>query len=151
MSGSRTDPFDHMVHTAHTWLAGIADAFGTDDRRFAYRVLRAWLHTLRDRLTVEGGAHFAAQLPELVRGVYYDGWSPSRVPVKYGPEEFVDRFVTEANIPAEDVPWTVARISLIMQAHFSPGQLEHALAQLPEWLHDIYAGVDVRRKDRPAA
>jgi hypothetical protein len=29
-------------------------------------------------------AHVAAQLPELLRGVFYDGWNPSKVPVKKG-------------------------------------------------------------------
>jgi uncharacterized protein (DUF2267 family) len=54
MPRSRFDAFDHMMHTAHAWLADVAAAFGTEDRRFAYRVLRAWLHTLRDRLTPAG-------------------------------------------------------------------------------------------------
>lgn len=142
MSHSRADPFDHMVHTAHAWLADIAEAFGTTDRRFAYRVLRAWLHTLRDRLTVDGAVQFAAQLPELVRGVYYEGWNPSRVPLKYGREEFVERFATEANIPTDDVRRVVARVTVIMQGHLSPGQLDHAFAPLPGWLRDIAVGVD---------
>jgi len=29
------------------------------------------------------------QLPLLVRGVYYEGWDPSRVPVKMDKEEFL--------------------------------------------------------------
>ena len=150
MSHQKTGTFDHMVHTANAMVADIAEVFGTTDRRFAFRVLRAWLHTLRDRLTVEEAAHFAAQLPELVRGVYYDGWNPSRVPVKYGPEEFTARFAREASIPVEDVSWTAARVSVIMQAHFSAGQLEHALSQLPEWLREIVAGVEMPAR-RPAA
>lgn len=151
MPRSKTDTFDHMIHNANTWLSDVAEAFGTKDRRFAYRVLRAWLHTIRDRLTVDGAAHFASQLPELVRGVYYDGWHPSRVPVKYGPDEFVDRFATEANIPADDVRRTAARVSTVMQAKFSPGQLDHALAQLPEWLRDIVAGSEVEGEEQPTA
>jgi uncharacterized protein (DUF2267 family) len=131
-----------MVNTANTWLADVAEAFGTKDRRFAYRVLRAWLHTLRDRLTVERAAQFAAQLPELVRGVYYEGWNPSRVPLKYGREEFVERFATEANIPTDDVRRVAARLMVIMQAHLSPGQLDHVLVPLPGWLRDIAVGVD---------
>ena len=65
---------EHWMHTAHTWINDVAKEFDTDDREFAYRVLRAWLHTLRDRLTVEASAHFAAQLPDLIRGVFYAGW-----------------------------------------------------------------------------
>lgn len=150
MAHQKTGTFDHMVHTANAMVADIAEVFGTTDRRFAFRVLRAWLHTLRDRLTVAEAAHFAAQLPELVRGVYYDGWNPSRVPVRYGHDEFTAKFAREASIPVEDVSWTAARVSVIMQAHFSAGQLEHALAQLPEWLREIVAGVEMPAQ-RPAA
>lgn len=150
MSHQKTGTFDHMVHTANAMVADIAEVFGTTNRRFAFRVLRAWLHSLRDRLTVEESAHFAAQLPELVRGVYYDGWNPSRVPVKYGSEEFTARFAKQAGIPVDDVQWTAARVSVIMQAHFSAGQLEHALAQLPEWLREIFAGIEMPAR-RPAA
>lgn len=38
-------------------------ALDTDDRRFAYRVLRAWPRALRDRLTVEGLGEYAPAQP----------------------------------------------------------------------------------------
>jgi uncharacterized protein (DUF2267 family) len=143
MSRRSADVFDRPIRTSQTWLSDVADVFGTDDLRFACRVVRAWLHTVRDRLTVPEAVHFGAQLPELLRGVYYDGWNPVRAPVKYGPDEFVTRFAREAMIPVADVRWTAARVSLIMQAHVSPGQLDHVLAQLPAWLRDIVGGVDL--------
>jgi uncharacterized protein (DUF2267 family) len=64
---------DRSIDKTNTWLAEIASEFGTEDRRLAYRVTRAWLHELRDRLPVPIAANFAAQLPELLRGVFYDG------------------------------------------------------------------------------
>ncbi len=64
----------------------MAKEFYTEDRQFADRVLRAWLHTLRDRLTVEASAHFSAQLPDLIRGIFYQAWNPSAVPDKYDAE-----------------------------------------------------------------
>ncbi len=47
------------------------------DRHVAWHVLGAVLRTLRDRLTIEESAHLSAQLPLLVRGLYYDQWQPS--------------------------------------------------------------------------
>jgi hypothetical protein len=38
---------DHSLDRATTWLAEVAPEFGTEDRRFAYRVTRAWMHVLR--------------------------------------------------------------------------------------------------------
>ena len=78
MSFTRISSLDQSVQKANTCLAEIADEFGAGDRRLAYRVTRAWPHTLRDRLPVTMAANFAAQLSELLRGVFYDGWSPSR-------------------------------------------------------------------------
>ena len=87
-----------------------AAEFGTEDRQFAYRVTRAWLHALRDRLPVPVAANFAAQLPEVLRGVFYGGWSPSRVPVKFGPREYVLRFARDAGIHDADVRQRAARL-----------------------------------------
>jgi uncharacterized protein (DUF2267 family) len=62
MSSTGISSLDQSIEKANAWLARIADEFATDDRRLAYRILCAWLHALRDRLTVTIGAHFAAQL-----------------------------------------------------------------------------------------
>lgn len=137
---TNSDNFHHALQTANRWLADVAREFGTRDRRFAYRVLRAWLHTLRDRLTVESTAKFSSQLPELLRGVYYDGWEPHKVPVKYGPEEYVRRFAYEARIPVDEVRPAAASVASAIATHLSRGQLEVALAQLPEPLRTMIAG-----------
>ncbi|QDI72595.1 hypothetical protein CD934_30790 [Streptomyces calvus] len=99
--------------------------------------MRAWLHTFRDRLTVDVAAHVAAQLPELLRGVYYDGWNPSAVPIKYDRDGYVNRFAQEAKIAPEDVPRTAAAVTSVVREHFSPGALESAVEQLPHGIRDV--------------
>jgi uncharacterized protein (DUF2267 family) len=132
MPTTKVSVFDHAVHTANTWVNGVAREFDTDDRHFVYRVLRAWLHTLRDRLTVETAAHFAAQLPELLRGIYYEGWNPSAVPEKFDADEYVSRFAREAVISPADVRRAAAAVTAVVQHHLSRGQVDKALDQLPE-------------------
>ncbi|MEU4813712.1 DUF2267 domain-containing protein [Nocardia fluminea] len=63
------------------WLHAVAESLDTEDSRFALRAPRAWLHTVRDRIGVNSSAHLSAQLLELLRGVYYENWVPSHVPV----------------------------------------------------------------------
>lgn len=132
------DPLARAHNSAHEWLASIGSALGTRDRRYTYRVLRAWLHTLRDRLTVESSAHFSAQLPELFRGTYYDGWVPSRVPVRYNTDECLDRIANEAMIRRSDAPDAIAGVSAGMRGLLSDGALDHVLQQLPRDLRALF-------------
>jgi len=49
------------------------------------------LHAPRDRLPVQETADLAAQLPVLIRGIYYEGWDPARVPMKMSRDGFTAR------------------------------------------------------------
>jgi uncharacterized protein (DUF2267 family) len=146
--------FAQAVHRASVWVADVATALGTRDRNFARRVLRAWLHTLRDRLTVDATAKFGQQLPELLRGMYYDGWEPSRVPMRYNQAEYVQRFAAEARVEPRDVPQLAAAVTHVISEHMSPGQVAEALAELPNSLRATVqdgAPVPERVEPRPSA
>jgi len=135
---SHPDPLAHAEHTARDWLARISTSLGTDDQRYVYRVLRAWLHAVRDRLTVESAAHFGAQLPELLRGTFFEGWVPHRVPLRYDTGAFAARFATDARIALSDVPATIRALTNALRDLFSPGQLDHALALMPRALRTAF-------------
>ncbi|MBO0877104.1 MAG: DUF2267 domain-containing protein, partial [Pseudonocardia sp.] len=100
-------------------------------RHYACRGLRAWLHTVRDRVTVDGAAHFAAQPPMLLRGLFFDGWTPSRVPVKYDAEQLVLTAAQEANVSLADARTAIPAVTAALTERCAPGQLDHLLAQLP--------------------
>ena len=74
MSTTGLPVFDRTVQETNLWLKAIMEGLHTDDRHLAYLCLRATLHALRDRLGPENAVHLAAQLPMLVRGLYYEGW-----------------------------------------------------------------------------
>ncbi len=131
MSRTGVDSLDRSIDKTNVWLADVARSFGTDDRRMAYRVTRSWLHTLRDRLPVPIAAHLAAQLPDLLRGVFYDGWNPSKVPIKFGRDEFVVRFAKDAQVHHHEVPMAGALVTSAMRRHMSSGAIDEALGALP--------------------
>ncbi len=144
MSFTGVDSLDSSIEKVNRWLADVAQALGTHDRRFCYRVTRAWLHCLRDRLTVQVAAHFAAQLPELLRGVFYDGWNPAHVPVKFGSAEYVARFVRDAGVHDTDVPKAAAAVTGVIRQHMSAGAVDEAFALLPADLRQLLEGTAVR-------
>jgi uncharacterized protein (DUF2267 family) len=75
MSATGLEVFDRTVQLTNIWLDELMQELGPD-RQHAYHVLRAVLHALRDRLPLGQVAHLGAQLPLLVRGIYYEGWRP---------------------------------------------------------------------------
>ena len=82
MSATGLDTFDRTLHETNHWLKIVMKELRTDSRRQAYVALRASLHALRDRIGPENSVHFAAQLPILLRGVFYEGWQPSETPTR---------------------------------------------------------------------
>ncbi len=137
MSFTGVDSLDRSIDKATAWLTDIDAGFGTSDRNLAYRVLRAWLHNLRDRLSVEVAAHFAAQLPELLRGVFFDGWNPSRVPQKYDRAAYVTRFAREARVRDADVVKAAGIVTAVARRHMSAGVVAQAFGLLPADLREL--------------
>ena len=135
------DVFDRSDRTAREWVDTVAEHLGTDDRAYAYRVLRAWLHTVRDRLTVDGAVHAAAQLPLLLRGLFYDGWTPSRAPVKYKADQFLLMIAQDARISLDEARRLAPAVTAALIRRCSPGQIEHVLFQLPAPLQQLLTPV----------
>lgn len=136
-SMSRRDEEDrvHFVSTTvqktYEWLDEIADATGVS-RSDAYHILRSSLHVLRDRLIIDEVADLGAQLPILVRGVYYDAWNPSKNPQKMDATEYVARFIRNAQLEPEQEPVaTLQAATDVLRRHVTAGEMEDVLSSLP--------------------
>ena len=82
MSAVGLESIEHTVHVTHTWINELDELLGWSNKSRSYRLLRSVLQALRDWLPVNEAADFAAQLPNLLRGVYYEQWRPASTPVK---------------------------------------------------------------------
>lgn len=91
MSVTGLPTFDKTLHETNAWLKDLMEELHTDDRQAAYVVLRATLHALRDRIGPENAVHLGAQLPMLLRGMYYEGWKMTRPPT---PDHTETQFLT---------------------------------------------------------
>jgi uncharacterized protein (DUF2267 family) len=91
MSSTGLEVLDKSIQTTHIWLKEIMADHG-NDRQVAWHILGAVLRALRDRLPADLAAHLGAELPLVVRGLYYDQYKPSEQPdVTRTLDAFLDR------------------------------------------------------------
>ncbi len=135
------DVFDRAVHKTFTWMHELGRELGTDDRHKIWIALRAGLHALRDRLPHAEVAQLAAQLPLIVRGLFYDGWVPARTPLKVrNREEFFHLVAREFPPGFELSPQAVFQATMkVLRRHVSPGEIEDVLQSLPRDIRETVA------------
>jgi uncharacterized protein (DUF2267 family) len=131
--------FDSTLHTTNVWLNEIDERMGWIDRHRSYHALRAVLHALRDRLTVEAAAALAAQLPLLVRGLYYEGWHPAGKPLKERKkEEFLAHIARAFRDDPVDAEAVTRAVFGVLARHVSAGEVEAISRLLPPEIRALW-------------
>jgi uncharacterized protein (DUF2267 family) len=140
MSATGLDVFDTTIQKTNIWLNDVARQAGCPGKHAAYQALRATLHALRDRLTVDEVAQLAAQLPMLIRGLYYEGWDPSGKPLRLRHrDEFLERIAQELRGSDQWDPELAARgVFSVLAQHVSEGEIEDVRDLLPAKLRDLW-------------
>ena len=144
MSANGLEVFDKTLETTHVWLKEIMADLGPD-KQVAWKALSTVLHKLRDRLSINLAAHLGAQLPLLVRGVYYDQFEPAKMPTECrNREEFiaeVAEWLSDTRpVDPEDAIRSVFRV---ISLHISQGQVEHVKQALPKSLRQMWDEAEV--------
>jgi len=149
MSTTGLDVFDKTLQNTYLWLKDIMEDLGPD-RHVAYRVLGAVLHALRDRLTVDEAAHLGAQLPLLVRGIYFDQWHPAGKPNKIRDrDEFLQRIGEELRDIRPVDPEDAARsVFKTVSRHISAGEVEDVYSSLPQTIRQLWPQADTTSQTR---
>jgi uncharacterized protein (DUF2267 family) len=144
MSTTGLEAFDTTLQKTHAWLNELMTELGWEDNRHgAYLALRTVLHTLRDHLTVEEAVHLGAQLPMLLRGVYYEGWTLTSKPVKERHKaEFLapitEAFRADERIDAEQVVRAVFRV---LSRRITAGEIADVKHLLPAALRELWPAI----------
>jgi uncharacterized protein (DUF2267 family) len=136
---------DTSLQRTHEWLHEVGRELGFDNERAAYAALRATLHAVRDRLPVELVAHLGAELPMLVRGIYYDGWHPSAAKLKAAhAEDFLDamRRELEGHDELQNVTKVARNVLHVIDQRVEPGQIDRILGALPEKVRRFWRGAE---------
>ena len=136
------DIIDSTVQQTYEWLNAIGGELNWPDHRRQYLALRSVLHALRDDLIVNEAAQLAAQLPLLIRGIYYEGWDPARVPAAdRSRANFLGRIErdfarADPNIDPERVSQAVLRL---LGERVSAGEIDEVRHLLPKDVRLLWA------------
>jgi uncharacterized protein (DUF2267 family) len=155
---SQTDAglFDAGVREARDWIADVARETGLDEHG-ALTALRVVLRALRDETTARQNSHFAAEMPTLIRGLYFEGWDPGRPRiVDHDRAEFLRR--VRAYVGNDDPSFDVARVTVgvfrVLERRM-PGPMARIAHMLPRELRALWtpsiAEQTAERRQRLAA
>lgn len=132
MSIAAIEPFAHAVRTTEAWIRELSEELGWDDPHRATQALRGVLHALRDRLPAAEVVDLGAQLPMLIRGLYYEGWAGADTPAKAHREEFLDRVAAHfPRDPGLRVERVVRAVFRVLGRHVSGGEIDDIRQVLP--------------------
>jgi uncharacterized protein (DUF2267 family) len=140
MSATGLEVFDTTIQKTNIWLNDLERQAGFPNRHAAYKALRATLHALRDRLIIDEVAQLAAQLPMLIRGLYYEGWDPTAKPLRLRHrDEFLERIAQELRGGDHMDPELAARgVFEVLALHVSEGEIEDIRHLLPGKVRDLW-------------
>jgi uncharacterized protein (DUF2267 family) len=141
MSNGVLEIFDASLQKTQVWLNDLMSELDWEEKpQKACLALRTALHALRDRLTVEEAVHLGAQLPILIRGVYYEGWKLTGKPVKERHKsEFLDHIAKAFRDDDRVDPEKVMRAVLkVLASHISTGESNNVKHLLPKSLQELW-------------
>jgi uncharacterized protein (DUF2267 family) len=136
---TKLQDFDAATKSAEEWVDDLTSRLAWHDRDRAYTALLATLHALRDCLGRDEAVFLGAQLPALLRGLYYEGWHRGNRAATGTRDKFLARIHDGVHRdPAVD-PEHVARAVLsLLVARLPAAEVEDAKAATPRDLHNLW-------------
>lgn len=130
---------DNSIDLTNVWFRDILSQLKWQSKESAYQALRGTLHALRDRLPAEEAVELASQLPLLVKGMYYDGWTLRDKPEKFKKEEFARRVHAQFEFDDNVNPAEVIRAVLrVMYRHMGEGELRDVRSNMPKDIQEWF-------------
>jgi len=137
-----TDILARSIQKTDIWFKEAAKELNWRDKHKAYIALKAVLHALRDRVTSREAVQLGAQLPTIIRGIYYEGWTlpdkPVRDRTKYSFLSEIQKSFGKIGIPDIDTAHIARGIFRLLSARISEGEMDDIRAVLPKTLAEFW-------------
>lgn len=140
MSATGLQSIEQTVQLTHIWINELDNELGWNNKPRSYRLLRSVLHAVRDWLQVNEAADLAAQMPMLVRGIYYDQWRPAATPTKERSKaDFLARIEQDFyNDPLSDSAKAVTAVFGLLNNKITAGEVADVRHSLPSDLRSLW-------------
>jgi uncharacterized protein (DUF2267 family) len=142
------DVLEKSEQETNIWLNEIGERIDTPDRRKAFNALRATLHAVRDRIGPDNALHLAAQLPLLIKGLFFENWRPSETPTR---EREKETFL--ANVDAEiyrgigvEPEVAVRAVLEVLADHIDAAEVAKLQRLFPEEMRDLWPAPAAKRR-----
>jgi len=136
---SEIQELSSAAKAADDWIDDLQRRLGWHDRERVYRALLTALHALRDALARDEAVYVGAQLPPLLRGLYYEGWHPGARAAARSRSAFLERIHDGVHRDPGIDPEQIARAVFgMLAARIPAAEVENAKAASPKSLHNLW-------------
>jgi uncharacterized protein (DUF2267 family) len=140
MADSEVRGLETTIQKTNEWINEISEEIGCMDKEEAYLALSSTLHALRDRLMPEEAVDLGAQLPMLIRGIYYEGYTMSGKPLRIrSKDDFIALVGRELRRNPEIDPEEAAEgVFAVLEKKISKGEIKDIKSQLPRDVKELW-------------
>ncbi|MEH6645985.1 DUF2267 domain-containing protein [Sulfitobacter sp.] len=140
MSAQGLEVIDHTVQLTHEWINELRERLDWGSSRDAARLLRVTLALIRDHLNNEEMAQLSAQMPLLIRGMFFEGWQPAHTPVR---DRNAVHFIGAIEKQVGDVQgWRgledIVAVFRTINSKISEGEVSDVKAGFPQSIRDMW-------------
>lgn len=140
MTKQRFSSLDKSSQKTKEWLHEIQEELGWEDENMVYVATRSVLQTLRDRLPVEEAVDLADELPMVMKGIYYEGYTAKNKPEKIkNRDEFMEKVQDKSprnQIKTEEASSAV--FSVLEKKLGGGGEIKQVKGNLPKDLQEFW-------------
>ncbi len=136
------EALDSSIQRTNAWIKELMQELNWTDRRRAYLALRCVLQAVRDHLSVEQAVQFGEQLPTLIRGFYFEHWSPNDKPAPFRSQKAffqgVCSYLERNSSDSLDAEVVVRAVFRLLDRKAAEGETENLQNILPRGLKDLW-------------
>ncbi|MDQ3534574.1 MAG: DUF2267 domain-containing protein [Bacteroidota bacterium] len=138
--------FDKYAQEGNRFMKELSQNLGhPEDQNATARILRAVLHSIRDRIAISESLDFLSQLPMFLKAVYVEQWKYNEDVERINSiEGFKEKVKQEqAKWGEREFAWEISTEEIIktvfntLEKYTSPGQMEHLRGMLLAELQEL--------------